>query len=77
MTVVFQLKTEVHGEENLDTKTVHLRMFKNIPKKDIDTLLPGIRVRISGIDHVKIIVPSLGGFLISLRKIAQYALLLP
>ena len=32
MTVVFQLKTEVHGEENLDTKTVHLRMFKNIPK---------------------------------------------
>ena len=26
-------------------------------------------------DHAKIIVPSLGGFLISLRKIAQYALL--
>ena len=75
MTVVFQLKTEVHGEENLDTKTVHLRMFKNIPKQDIDTLLPGARVRISGMDHAKIIVPSLGGFLISLRKIAQYALL--
>ena len=75
MTVVFQLKTEVHGDENLDTSTVHLRMFKNIPKEDIDTLLPGARVRISGMDHAKIIVPSLGGFLISLRKIAQYALL--
>ena len=75
MTVVFQLKKEVQGDENLNTSTVYLRMFKNIPKQDIDTLLPGARVRISGMDHAKIIVPSLGGFLMSLRKIAQYALL--
>jgi len=75
MTVVFQLKNEVQGDENLNTSTVYLRMFKNIPKQDIDTLLPGARVRISGMDHAKIIVPSLGGFLMSLRKIAQYALL--
>ena len=52
-----------------------MRMFKNVPKQDVDTLLPGARVRITGIDRAKIIVPSLGGFLMSLRKIAQYALL--
>jgi hypothetical protein len=50
-------------------------MFKNIPKQDIDMLLPGTRVRISGVDRAKIILPSLGGFLMSIRKIAQYALL--
>ena len=75
MTVAFQLKSELQGEETLNTNRMHLRMFKNIPKEDVDTLLPGAQVRISGFDHVKIIVPSLGGFLMSIRKIAQYAIL--
>ena len=75
MVVAFQLKSELQGDEALSTDRMHLRMFKNIPKEDVDTLLPGARVRISGLDHVKIIVPSLGGFLMSLRKIAQYAIL--
>ncbi|MAI69863.1 MAG: hypothetical protein CMM01_03005 [Rhodopirellula sp.] len=75
MVVAFQLKSELLGDEALSTDKMHLRMFKNIPKEDVDTLLPGARVRISGLDHVKIIVPSLGGFLMSLRKIAQYAIL--
>lgn len=75
MTVAFQLKSDLQGEETLNTNKMHLRMFKNIPKEDVDTLLPGAQVRISGLDHVKIIVPSLGGFLMSIRKIAQYAIL--
>lgn len=75
MVVLFQLRSEDKSEERLAASTLHLRMFKNIPKQDVDTLLPGSRVRISGFDHIKIILPSLGGFLISLRKIAQYALL--
>lgn len=75
MVVAFRLKSELQGDEALSTDKMHLRMFKNIPKEDVDTLLPGARVRISGLDHVKIIVPSLGGFLMSLRKIAQYAIL--
>lgn len=75
MVVLFRLRDDDDSEENLTASALHLRMFKNVPKQDIDTLLPGSRVRISGIDHAKIIVPSLGGFLMSLRKIAQYALL--
>lgn len=38
-------------------------------------LLPGAKVRISGLDRVKIVVPSLGGLLMSMRKIAQYVIL--
>ena len=75
MTIAFQLKSDLQGTESLGINQMHLRMFKNISKEDVDTLLPGARVRISGLDHVKIIVPSLGGFLMSLRKIAQYAIL--
>jgi hypothetical protein len=71
MVVVFRLRDDDKSEENLAASALHLRMFKNIPKQDVDMLLPGTRVRISGVDHVKIIVPSLSGFLISLQKMAQ------
>lgn len=75
MVVMFQLREQDRSMEQLDDGSLHLRMFKNIPKQDIDMLLPGTKVRISGVDRVKIILPSLGGLLMSARKIAQYALL--
>ena len=83
MIVAFQMKPESKWSEGPPTEKpprsdmlLHLRQFKNIPKQDVDMLLPGSRVRISGVDRVKIIIPSLGGFLLSLRKIAQITLLL-
>lgn len=57
-------------------RCIHLRLFKNIPKTDVDMLLPTAKVKISGVDRLKIVLPSLGGFLMSLRKIAQFTLLL-
>lgn len=75
MVVIFQVRSDFRGGEELAASSLHLRMFKNIPQQDIDMLLPGTTVRISGVDRVKIILPSLGGFLMSVRKIAQYALL--
>ena len=75
MIVIFHLRDNQDSDESLQSSDLHLRMFKNIPKQDIDMLLPGTRVRISGVDRVKIILPSIGGFLMSVRKIASYALL--
>jgi hypothetical protein len=75
MVVMFQLREDQNADETLVAASLHLRMFKNIPKQDIDMLLPGSKVKISGVDRVKIVLPSLGGFLMSVRKIASYALL--
>lgn len=71
-------ETTPEGKKKLDasTRCIHLRMFKNIPKTDVDMLLPTARVKISGFDRLRIVLPSLGGFLMSLRKIAQFTLLL-
>ncbi len=71
MVVVFELSDDNPVGEELAASALHLRMFKNIPKLDVDMLLPGTRVRLSKIDRAKIIVPSLGGWLLSMRKIAQ------
>lgn len=71
MVVLFELCNDTRVGEELSASALHLRMFKNIPKLDVDMLLPGTRVRLSKIDRAKIIVPSLGGWLLSMRKIAQ------
>lgn len=71
MVVLFELCDDNFSAEELTASSLHLRMFKNIPKQDVDMLLPGTRVRLSKIDRAKIIVPSLGGWLLSMRKIVQ------
>ncbi|WP_372723131.1 DUF3754 domain-containing protein [Novipirellula sp.] len=75
MVVLFKLHNDDVSEEQLSSRCLHLRMFKNIPKLDVDMLLPGTQVRISKVDRVKIIVPSLGGLLMSLRKLAHFIFL--
>ena len=83
MAVAFIVKPDANWQppSSVDTPDderpqIHLRLFKNIPKQDVDMLLPTARVRISAMDSAKIILPSLGGFLLSLRKVAQFTLLL-
>ena len=73
--VIFRLVEDEPSEEELRASVLHMRMFKNIPKQDVDMLLPGTRVRLSKIDRAKIIVPSLGGLVLSLRKIFQFVLI--
>jgi len=72
--VMFKLRDGFRTEDDLDDKLLHLRMFKNIPKQDIDMLLPGTRVKFSWLDHLRNVVPSLGGISVTLFKIARVGL---
>lgn len=72
--VMFKLRDGFRTEDDLDDKLLHLRMFKNIPKQDIDMLLPGTRVKFSWFDHLRNVVPSLGGISVTLFKIARVGL---
>jgi len=72
--VMFKLRDGYRTEDDLDDKLLHLRMFKNIPKQDIDMLLPGTRVKFSWFDHMRNFVPSLGGISVTLFKIARVGL---
>ncbi len=76
MVVMFQLQSDVGGDEELLARTLHLRLFKNIPKQDIDMLLPCTKVKFTWLDRLKIVVPSLGGLLMSARKIINTILIL-
>jgi hypothetical protein len=54
-----------------DTRSVYLKIFKEIPKLDIKMLLPGARVRFSYLDRGKIGLPFLSGILMALGRIAS------
>lgn len=74
LVIVFQLNSDHERGETLSCEKLHIRMFKNIPKQDVDMLLPGTKVRLSKFDRAKAIVPSLGGWLFSLQKISRFIL---
>jgi len=73
--VMFKLRPGSCADE-LDDRMLHLRMFKNIPKNDIDMLLPGTRVRFSWVDYLRNFVPSLGGMGLTLVKLLRLLLFL-
>ncbi len=75
LVVLFQVLPEMKIEGEGQADRYYLRMFKNIPKADVDMLLPGTKIRFGWFDHTKILIPSLGGLGVSLWKIVRIVLL--
>ncbi len=77
LVVIFQLHSHQWLSDVDDTESVYIKLFKNIPKQDVDMLLPASRFRMTLLDRGKIILPTLSGLAIAVFKIVQTALLLP
>lgn len=72
--VMFKLRPGYRTEDNLDDRLLHLRLFKNIPRQDIDMLLPGTSIRFSWYDHLRNVGPTLGGVGWTLFRIGRLAM---
>lgn len=70
LVVAFRLKDELPEESDL-SGTVTLKMFKEIPKSDLEMLLPGTRVRMSLLDRAKIALPTVSGLVMTIYKIVR------
>ncbi len=79
LVVIFRLK-ESHASndpnEEIDQRWVYLKIFKNIPKQDVDMLLPGSRFRMRPLDYIRFMLPTVSGLAIVAFRIFQGALLL-
>jgi hypothetical protein len=71
LVVVFRTKEFQNLPELLDPDCVHVRMFKNIPKLDVDMILPGSQIKLTWMDTGKIGVPTLWGLMMLASKIAK------
>ena len=73
LAVVFRLRPQQQHGHDADARAVYIKLFKNIPKMDIEMLLPGTRVRMSWFDQGRIWLPTLSGLSITVWKIIQGA----
>ena len=73
LALMFRLKPGMASNQPIDPSAVVLKLFKNIPKSDIEMLLPGTQVRMTLVDQGKIWLPTLSGIGITLFKIMQGA----
>ena len=71
LVVIFRTKELQNLPELLDPDCVHVRMFKNIPKLDVDMMLPGSQIKMTWMDTGKIGVPTLWGLMMLASKIAK------
>jgi len=70
LVVAFRLREELPEHSDLNG-TVTLKMFKEIPKSDIEMLLPGTRVRMTLLDRAKIALPTISGLMMAVYKIVR------
>jgi hypothetical protein len=86
LAVIFRLKEGVdaslhsghkdhHPVPVTEIRPVFVKLFKNVPKMDVDMLLPGTRVKMSWMDQGRIMLPTLSGLALAAVKIAKGAVI--
>lgn len=75
LVIIFRI-TEKQSSDQFDPRKVYLRMFKNVPREDIDMMLPATGFQLTWLDHSKIVVPSLYATGIALWRFLRNVLLL-
>ncbi len=76
LVVLFRVRADKRVDHQTDQRCVYLKLFKNIPKHDLDMLLPGSDFRMTLLDRGKILLPTLSGIVLAGAKIVQGAVML-
>lgn len=74
LVVIFRLHSYRTIDDHLDGQTIHIKIFKNIPKADLEMLLPGTKVKMSVVDQGRILLPTVSGVAITGWKLFQGAM---
>ncbi len=75
LVIIFRLSRARRAARKLGTHDVFIKLFKDIPKMDLEMLLPCTRVKMSLVDRIKIVMPTVSGIAISIYKAIKGALL--
>lgn len=66
--VLLRLRRHKRLPKYVDTEHVYIKFFKDIPRMDLEMLLPGTRPRMRMLDRVKIGVPTVAGLGLTFGK---------
>jgi Protein of unknown function (DUF3754) len=76
LVVILRLRDHAEKTRYIDTESVYIKIFKDIPKVDLEMLLPGTRVKLTLADRGKIVLPTVSGIVVTAWKCLQGALTL-
>ncbi len=68
LVVIFRLRPGQKTSRIFDTEAVYIKLFKEIPKLDLDMLLPETQVRMTLLDRMRVMLPTLTGIGIAVYK---------
>jgi hypothetical protein len=69
LVVIAKLRPHKRLGRSADTKSVFLKVFKNIPKLDLEMLLPGAQVKFTRWDRGNIVMPFVSGVALALWNV--------
>jgi hypothetical protein len=75
LVLILKLRKHRRLDTEVDVNDVYLKVFKNIPKLDLEMLLPTARVRLSRVDRALIIYPLAAGVALMAYNIIHNILL--
>lgn len=73
LVLILRLRDWKQMGQIVDTQSVYIKVFKEIPKVDLEMLLPGTRVQLSLFDRGRILLPTLSGVAMAVWKVVQGA----
>lgn len=69
LVVILKQKPHRRLGKSADTNSVFMKIFKDLPKTDLEMVLPGTKIQLSKLDKAMIVYPLASGFAILLYKI--------
>ncbi len=69
LVIVFRLRPGRRFSRTLDTQHVYFKLFKEIPKPDLNMILPETKVRMTLLDRLRVMLPTLSGIGVAIYKI--------
>jgi hypothetical protein len=76
LVVVFRTFDGHNSPERYDSRKIYLRMFKNVPQQDVDMMLPASGIRMTWMDHSRIVLPSVYAMAMTAWRVLRNVLLL-
>jgi hypothetical protein len=73
LAVIFRLKEAAAAEDGPQSRPIMLKLFKDVPRADVESLLPGAKVRMSLVEQARIVLPTLSGLGLTLFKLLKGA----
>jgi hypothetical protein len=73
LAIIFRLRERSPLTNPLDTRSVVLKLFKDIPQEDIETLLPGANIRMGFFEQAQILLPTISGVGLTVLKLLKGA----